>query len=59
MMLYSDSTNLTVLANGKKAWVVYLTFGNIEGATRQSDKRHCLVPIAFLASPEANKKAKV
>lgn len=59
LMIYSDSTNLTVLPNGAKAWIVYLTIVNIDTEVRQSDKRSCIIPIAFLSSPEANSAEKV
>jgi hypothetical protein len=59
MMLYSDSTNLTQLANGQKAWIVYLTLANIDSRVRQSDKGDCFIPVAFLAAPDTNEKEKV
>jgi hypothetical protein len=59
MMLYSDSTQLTQLANGQKAWLVYLTIANIDYRTRQSDKADCIIPIGFLGAPEADEKETV
>ena len=38
MMLYTDSTNLTQLANGQKAWPVYLNLENVERRVRQSQQ---------------------
>lgn len=56
IMLYSDSTQLTQLANGQKAWLVYLTLANIHHEVRQAGKQQCIIPIAFLGAAETNEK---
>ena len=51
LILVSDTTHLSKLTGDCKAWLVYMTIGNIHSSIRMAQSKHAIALIALLPIP--------
>ncbi|KAG9082073.1 hypothetical protein FRC06_005256 [Ceratobasidium sp. 370] len=57
IILSSDKTGLTTLPNGKQAWPVYVTIGNIDKEIRRQPSKRAMILLGYLPVPSTLSEA--